>query len=169
MGSRRLGLSGKADVVELLPAESAGRLKSGLPEAVRLPGLVGHWTPVPIEYKRGKPKRDDSDRVQLCAQGLCLEEALQVRVPAGKLFYGLHRRRFDVPFDEALRHRAEEIARRFHELVASGRTPLVYREPKCKRCSLLEVCLPPKSPGMRSVSAYLVREVWTRNAAEEED
>lgn len=67
--SLKLGLIGKADVVEF---------HSGL-------GGKG-WTPFPVEYKRGKPKVDDCDKVQLCAQALCLEEMLGVAVPAGALF-----------------------------------------------------------------------------------
>jgi len=59
--------------------------------------------PFPIEYKRGRPKSHDADRVQLCAQALCLEEMLAVLVPAGALFYGKTRRRQDVAFDSPLR------------------------------------------------------------------
>src|SRR6266542_4457015 len=77
--SLRLGLSGKADVVEF---HRAGDDRPG----TTLPGVSGRWVPVPVEYKRGKPKQDDSDRVQLCAQAVCLEEMLAVSVPSGALF-----------------------------------------------------------------------------------
>lgn len=124
--SLRLGLVGKADVVEFHPPASSG----------------GAARPFPVEYKRGKPKRDDSDRVQLCAQGLCLEEMLSVEVPAGALFYGRTRHRLDVALDATLRRRTEEAAARLHELIARGRTPRAVREPKCESCSLLDLCLP---------------------------
>jgi CRISPR-associated exonuclease Cas4 len=78
--SLRLGLVGRADVVEF----------HAMPEG-------GPERPFPIEHKRGRPKRGDEDRVQLCAQALCLEEILGVSVPAGALFYGQSRRRADVP------------------------------------------------------------------------
>src|SRR5438876_1939248 len=83
--SLRLGLAGRADVVEFHAMPGGG------PEQ-----------PFPIEHKRGRPKAGDEDRVQLCAQALCLEEMLRVSVPAGALFYGRTRRRAEVIFDEAL-------------------------------------------------------------------
>jgi CRISPR-associated exonuclease Cas4 len=112
------------------------------------------WRPYPVEYKRGKPKRDGSDEVQLCAQALCLEEMLAVEIPEGALFYGKTRRRKVVTLTPELRSRTEEAARRLHELIRSGVTPKAYREPKCERCSLLKLCLPPESP-RRSAGRYL--------------
>jgi CRISPR-associated exonuclease Cas4 len=79
--SLRLGLVGKADVVEFHKMED------------------GIWLPFPVEYKRGKPKADDCDRVQLCAQAICLEEMLKVEIREG-LFLRPTRRREDVVFDE---------------------------------------------------------------------
>ena len=81
--SLRLGLTGRSDVVEL--RRSA--------DGVEIPGVSGRWRPYPIEYKRGKPKPHRADEVQLCAQGMCLEEMLGVEVPLGALFYGTTRRR----------------------------------------------------------------------------
>jgi CRISPR-associated exonuclease Cas4 len=133
--SLRLGLSGRADVVEFYQNGSA----------------------VPIEYKRGRPKRDDSDRVQLCAQALCLEEMLGASIPAGVLFYGRTRRRLEVAFDAELRERTEAAAARLHELIASGRTPRAAREPKCERCSLLHLCLPEAVNPHRTASGYFDR------------
>ncbi|HBI41404.1 MAG TPA: CRISPR-associated protein Cas4 [Planctomycetales bacterium] len=128
--SYSLGLIGKADVVEFGEVSGA----SG--------GGVGS-TAFPVEYKRGKPKAHDADRVQLCAQGLCLEEMFGARVEAGALFYGRTRRRTDVAFDEGLRELTRETAGRLHELLRSGRTPAaVYEKKKCERCSLKNLCLP---------------------------
>jgi CRISPR-associated exonuclease Cas4 len=140
--SLRLGLIGKADVVEF-----------HLSQATR------EWLPFPVEYKRGRPKRDHSDEVQLCAQALCLEEMLEVPIPAGALFYGSTRRRTDVAFDPALRGRTEAAAARLHELIASGITPRAVREPKCERCSLLNLCLPDALTPGRSAARYLARSL----------
>jgi len=134
--SLRLGLSGKADAVELR------RLPEGSEEGAVVPGAAGRWRPFPVEYKRGKPKSHRADEVQLCAQALCLEEMLGTAVPAGALFYGQTRRRLEVAFDEALRRLTEESAVRLHQLFTSGLTPRPIREPKCDQCSLLGVCLP---------------------------
>ncbi|HEY2635075.1 MAG TPA: CRISPR-associated protein Cas4, partial [Steroidobacteraceae bacterium] len=98
--------------------------------------------PIPIEHKRGRPKRGDEDRVQLCAQALCLEEMLGVPVPAGALFYGQSRRRTDVAFDDALRRRAEEVAAEVRALFEAGATPPPPAVAPCKSCSLLRACQP---------------------------
>ena len=92
--SLRLGLVGMADVVEFHQDEAAG---------LAVPGLAGRWRAMPVEYKRGKPKRDRSDEVQLCAQALCLEEMLGGPVEMGALYYATPRRRQDVPLDAGLR------------------------------------------------------------------
>jgi CRISPR-associated exonuclease Cas4 len=144
--SLRLGLSGKADLVEFQ------RLPAGEPGA-RLPGHPGSWRPYPVEYKRGRPKTHRADEVQLCAQALCLEEMLGAAVPAGALFYGQTRRRQEIRFDAPLRELTESTAERLHRLIASGVTPPPVREPKCDRCSLLDVCMP--AAPSHSVRTYL--------------
>jgi CRISPR-associated exonuclease Cas4 len=148
--SLRLGLVGRADVVEF--HREAGDLQDGS-AGIRLPGVGGRWRPYPVEYKRGKPKAHHADEVQLCAQALCLEEMLSVTIPEGGLYYGRNRRRQRVALDAELRALTEDTVRRLHELLAGGRTPAAVRAPKCRRCSLLEVCLP--SAPSASARAYL--------------
>ncbi|MCY3676477.1 MAG: CRISPR-associated protein Cas4 [Gemmatimonadetes bacterium] len=150
--SLRLGLTGRADVVEFR------RVREG-EHGARLPGLESRWLPYPVEYKRGQPKWIDCDRVQLCAQALCIEEMLQVAVPAGAIYYGRVRRREEVCFDRGLRETTEKAAQRFRELVNKGETPIVYRAPKCRSCSLLELCLPPRKRRRRSVDGYIAAAV----------
>jgi CRISPR-associated exonuclease Cas4 len=145
--SLRLGLSGQADVVEFRAA-AAG---------VSLPGEDGLWQPFPVEYKRGRPKPDHCDVVQLCAQALCLEEMFQGAVPAGALFYGTPRRRQDVDFSPALRAETEALAARMHELYRLRATPRASYAPKCEKCSLLASCMPKNLGGGRSVERYLAR------------
>lgn len=144
--SLRLGLAGKADVVEFHPVADNGAV---------LAGISGRWQPFPVEYKRGKPKRDRRDEVQLCAQALCLEEMLVVRIPAGALFYGRPRRRYLVEFDAALRTETESLAERLRALIVAGITPRAVREPKCDNCSLLDICLPEANAPKRSAKRYL--------------
>lgn len=180
--SLRLGLVGKADVVEfhrlvdtaddqcpmtsdssaaVMPSDAMAHALPGdaitrtLRIAVSLPGVDGFWRPFPVEYKRGKPKPDDCDKVQICAQALCLEEMLGAQVPAGAMFYGATRRRFEVEFDEYLRETTEDAARRLHELIRSQVTPMARHEKKCRNCSLLEQCLPKLSGRSRSAVRYL--------------
>lgn len=137
--SLRLGLIGKADAVEFH--------REG----------TGVWRPFPVEYKRGKPKPDHSDKIQLCAQAICLEEMLSVSVPQGALFYGKTRRRLDVTFDDALRSETEDTARKSHELIASGITPPPVYAKRCESCSLIGECLPEKMGKRSSVKRYLMR------------
>ncbi len=131
--SLRLGVSGRADVVEFYPD-----------------GQV-----VPVEYKRGRVKAHDADVVQLCAQALCLEEMLGASVPSGALFYGQTRRRSDVTFDRALRDRTRGAAERLRAILTTGITPRAVREPKCDSCSLIDLCLPSAMEHHRTASAYL--------------
>lgn len=150
--SLRLGLVGKADVVEFrrLPQEES---TSG--SGVCLDGVPGVWQPVPVEYKRGRPKPDRGDEVQVCAQALCLEEMLGVEIPGGVLFYGQPHRRYEVSLDEVLRKETEGLAARLHKLTEEERTPPARYEKKCKSCSLVSVCLP-KSMGIpHSTREYL--------------
>ncbi|MGA3085704.1 MAG: CRISPR-associated protein Cas4 [Thermodesulfobacteriota bacterium] len=137
--SLRLGLVGVADVVEFHKISKDS------------------WQPFPVEYKRGKPKADHCDLIQLCAQAVCLEEMLSIAVPCGALFYGRTRRRLDVTFDDDLRHETEETARKAHELIASGITPPPVYEKRCERCSLIGECLPKKIEKKTSVKRYLIR------------
>jgi CRISPR-associated exonuclease Cas4 len=135
--SLRLGLVGIADVVEFHRA----------PEA-------GGWTPFPVEYKRGRPKPDACDKVQLAAQALCMEEMLGIRVSAGAIFYGTPRRREDVAIDDALRREAEQAAERLHALLHAGVTPPPRHDKRCQSCSLLDLCMP-KACGRTGVSEYV--------------
>lgn len=138
----RLGLVGQADVVEF--HHCAGSHAQS-----------GTWQPFPVEYKRGKAKAENWDRVQLCAQALCLEEMLSVKIVIGALFYGRQRRRQIVAFDARIRQETEETVRRLHELVAAGRTPEPKYTSRCQRCSFLNVCLPRAVGRKKSVAGYL--------------
>lgn len=133
--SQNYGLSGQADVVEFRP----------------------DGTVYPVEYKRGKPKQDRCDEVQLCAQALCLEEMLNLRVASGALFYGQRRRRKEIEFDRALRELTQEIIDQTHQLLNGGRTPAAEYREKCDACSLYRLCLPKSCGAARSVSRYMNR------------
>lgn len=141
--SLRLGLVGMADVVEF-------HMNSQISDLGSPPGQ-----PFPVEYKRGQPKPDHCDEVQLCAQALCLEEMLGVAIPAGALFYGTTRRRQDVAFDDPLRTLTVKTTERLHALIGMGFTPGPVYGPKCEHCSLLNVCMPRNVRLGPSVAQYL--------------
>ncbi len=156
--SFEFGLAGQADVVEL-------QLVSGTASI--------HWPPAadqvrrvtPIEYKRGRPKKDDSDRVQLCAQAICLEEMFGVSIAEGALFYGKRQRRTGVDFTPELRAKTVRAAERFREIIETGETPWAKREPKCDSCSLITVCLP-DAMRSRGAAPFVERDFARHLAAE---
>ena len=140
MRSLRLGLIGKADVVEFHKMDD------------------GRSMPFPVEYKRGKPKADECDKVQLCAQAICLEEMLNVEIKKGALYYGRTRRREDIVFDDKLRMETEDAAKKVHALIESGMTPKPEYSKKCKKCSLLELCMPRVSSKASNYLAKVMEE-----------
>lgn len=146
--SRALGISGECDVVEFVRAE----------EGISLPGREGKYILYPIEYKRGKTKITDEDRMQLTAQVLCLEEMFLTEIPQAYLFYGETRRRECVEITEALRAECRRLLQEMHQLYARGYTPKVKRAKKCEACSLRELCLP-KLENRKNVSQYISQYV----------
>lgn len=143
--SLRFGLTGIADVVEL----------HADPVGVCVVGVPGAWRVFPVEYKRGKPKHDNCDALQLCAQANCLEEMLSTSIPAGALFYGETHRRLEVDFSAALREQLADLTERTRRMLAEGRTPRAEYGPKCQSCSLLEICRPQTAGAGKSARRYL--------------
>ena len=139
--SNRLGVMGVADMVEFHKIDAPKDVEGRNVGAV-LTGRSGFWKPFPVEYKRGEPKSHRADEVQLCAQGLCIEEMLGVFISSGALFYGETRRRMEVKFDDELRNLTVSVIQKVHGLVQSGETPPPIYTKGCKACSLYEVCRP---------------------------
>jgi CRISPR-associated exonuclease Cas4 len=146
----RLGFRGVADVVEFHMVSD--RIQ-GL--TCKLDGREGWWIPIPIEYKRGNPKPDDCDAVQLCAQAIALEEMMHITVSRGYLFYGQTRRREEVYFVETLRLRVEVMCQEMHQLMDSGITPKAQKGHRCRLCSLVNYCQPKWTIKHRNVKAYI--------------
>lgn len=130
--SEKLGVTGQCDVVEF------HRCTGG----IQLHGRDGKWQPYPIEYKKGAPKENDADALQLCAQVMCLEEMLACTIEEGCLYYGEPRRRTRVELTPELRSRAEDMLRQMHEYFRRGNTPRPKPAARCKACSLNNICLP---------------------------
>jgi CRISPR-associated exonuclease Cas4 len=122
--SERLGLIGKADVVEFEP----------------------DGTPFPVEYKAGSRAKASwiaaCDELQLAAQALCLEEMLGRAVPAGALFYAKSKRRRTVAIDAALRRRVEEAVAAVRALLEVAVLPAPTIDDRCEKCSLADICQP---------------------------
>ena len=121
VSAEKLGLTGKLDLVEK-------DLQSG--------------ALTPVEYKRGKAKPGNWDKVQLCAQALCLEEMTNQTIATGYLWYWETRRREEVPFDSALREQTLQVIDEVRALFSSKTLPKPVYEKRCKACSLIELCEP---------------------------
>lgn len=130
--SPNLGISGKCDVVEFHKDE----------KGVPIFGWEGKWLPFPVEYKRGEPKQDNCDILQLCAQAMCFEEMLLCEISRGALFYGEPKRRSNVLFTRELRDEVKKATEEMHRLYKKEYTPKVKPTKACRACSLKEVCLP---------------------------
>lgn len=96
----------------------------------------------PIEYKRGSVKKDDWDKVQLCAQSLCLEEMLSTSITVGAIWYMKNRKREYIEIDKLLRYRTIGIINEVRELFSSNKTPPATFDKKCNSCSLYNLCMP---------------------------
>lgn len=117
--SERLGLTGRADLVEFTPEG-----------------------PFPVEYKSGKQRQWGHEAIQLCAQALCLEEMTGQPVPRGAIYYRASRKRREVAFDDALRRIVEETTLAVREMLARGAVPGPSFDARCTHCSLIDTCLP---------------------------
>jgi len=144
--SSKLGLTGICDVVEFHKD----------PDGVPLQNEEGTYLPVPVEYKRGRPKKDKSDISQLVAQAICLEDMLYCTVPRGELFYHETRRRVEVEITEDLKNDVRKTAQRMHEYYQRRHTPRVKTGEHCQSCSLRHICLP-ELLTKESVARYMKR------------
>ncbi|MCI5648976.1 MAG: CRISPR-associated protein Cas4 [Fusicatenibacter sp.] len=139
-----LGISGECDIVEFK------RDDQGVP----LHGQEGNYSVTPVEYKRGSPKADESDKLQLTAQAMCLEDMLCCEVPAGYLYYGETKHRVRIELTEELRAQTRNMLAEMHEMFQKGYTPKAKRTKSCNACSLKNICLPVLG-GKKSASAYI--------------
>lgn len=139
--SKRLGLIGKADVVEF------------------------HGdTPYPVEYKSGPRRQFDNDDLQVCAQAMCLEEMTGKEVPRGAIYHHSSRRRREVVFTSELRRHVEETLIRVRLMLESAILPPPVNDRRCERCSLIESCMP-SVIGEQERTRVLVRELFVAKEA----
>lgn len=142
--SRKMGVSGECDVVEFRRTE----------KGITLSGREGQFEVVPVEYKRGKPKDNDIDVLQLSAQAMCLEEMLCCCIPYGYLYYGETKHRKKIEFEDSLRQKVIDMFEEMHQYYNRRYTPRVKRSKACNACSLKDICLPALGVG-KSASVYI--------------
>lgn len=142
--SDQLQVMGVCDVVEFVPNRNG----------VELNGIEGRYKVYPVEYKRGKPKKNDADILQLVAQAICLEEMLLCEVDTGYLFYNEIKQRVKVTFTSDDKQNVHVMTQQMHDYYQRQHTPKVKTGTFCKRCSLQSICLP-KLMHKRSVKSYI--------------
>jgi len=132
-----LGLTGLCDVVEQHPDGSL----------------------VPVEFKKSKTKDFINDDVQVCAQALCIEESFGVSVNRSAIFFCGSRQRREVELTEELRSLTRKTAFELHRMLESTETPIAIRKPKCRGCSLVDICMPDAMRLKKGVQSWFVAEV----------
>ena len=152
--SYKMGITGRCDIVEFRRDESG----------VSLFGRNGRWLPYPVEYKRGHTKKNDADRMQLCAEAMCLEEILACpRIDEASIYYDETKRRETVILDSVLRNNVISAYNEMHEYFSRGHTPRVKANRSCASCSLAGVCLPKLPDAGGSVFSYIERNILKDN------
>ena len=151
--SHRIGVTGRCDCVEALHSQDGAALPYG----------EGRFVLHPVEYKHGTVREEESYQIQLCAQAMCLEEQFGGHIADGELFYMDAHRRYSVEFTPALREKVLITAVMIQEMLEQQQIPEAKYGPKCKKCSMQEICCPKIK---RSAAAYMKR-VW--NAALESE
>ena len=126
VASKTMGVSGECDIVEFHRCD----------DGIKLFGHRGLYSVYPIEYKKGKPKNADEDKLQLTAQAMCLEEMFTTTISEGAIYYGETKRREVVEFTEELRNNVVEIFQEMHQYYTRKYTPKVKKSKACSSCSL---------------------------------
>ncbi|GGA34776.1 CRISPR-associated protein Cas4 [Paenibacillus physcomitrellae] len=142
--SDELKMTGICDVVEFTQDD----------DGVEISGAEGKYKACPVEYKRGKPKKNEADLLQLAAQAICLEEMLLCPVPVGFMFYNEIKHRVEVPLTVELKDRVRSILLEMRDYYDRRYTPKVKTGSFCNSCSLKSVCLP-EVLNKRSVKSYI--------------
>lgn len=142
--SRSLGISGECDIVEYHKS----------PEGININGRDGLYKIHPVEYKRGEPKKNNEDILQLTAQVMCLEEMLCCDIEEASIFYGKIKKREKVKITDELRDEVRKICLEMHNYMSRRYVPKVKTSTACRSCSLKEHCLP-KLMKISSIKKYL--------------
>jgi len=141
--SKKYGLTGKCDLVEMWFGDNTRTTIERIN---------------PVEFKRGKKKETNVDKVQLCAQAICLEEMLGVSIFSGQMYYFSDHRRTTIDFTEPLRNETLALVQKCQNIIESKKTPpAVYEKKKCDNCSLVDICMPNYTA--KSVQKYIQREL----------
>jgi CRISPR-associated exonuclease Cas4 len=147
------GLIGKCDLVELWYSKDWSVEKVS-----------------PVEFKRGRKKADDTDRVQLCAQVLCLEEMFGIAIEGGQFYYLQEHRRTNETVDASLREKTTALIERIMKIRETGETSMAkYEKRKCDNCSMIDWCMPKSAgDGHKKVGRFIEAQLRLAGRIDEE-
>ncbi|MGB3998035.1 MAG: CRISPR-associated protein Cas4 [Bacilli bacterium] len=149
--SYRLGLYGIADVIEFVRNVKGASIDN----------REGKWLPNIIEYKRGGPKPDERDEVQLTAQAMALEEMLnyEIRIEEAYFYYYKIRRRVKIIINEQLRNLVEKASKEMHEIFSKRFTPDAIKGKNCSKCSMYSLCMPRLTKKKQNIENYINKHI----------
>lgn len=153
IASHELGLYGISDAIELNPSLS-------ISNTIQHPKYPGRWEPVVVEYKHGKPKKNEIDEVQLAAQTMCLEEMYSIHISFGVFFYGELRHRVKVDITDELRNLVRQCSKDMHDMYSKAIIPQAEFNKHCNRCSLCDICMPKITKKSTTVRTYLNNNLY---------
>lgn len=153
IASHELGLYGVSDAIELLPS-------SDINDTILHPKYPGRWKPIVIEYKHGRPKKNEVDEVQLAAQTMCLEEMYDIHIPYGVFFYGEIRHRINVDITDELRDIVRLCAQNMHKIFSDTIIPKAEYGKRCDKCSIKDICMPKIATNCTTVNTYLNKNLY---------
>lgn len=142
--SKELRITGVCDVVELIQDING----------ITVFGEDEKFMVYPVEYKRGKPKKDESDILQLTAQAMCLEEMFVCEISKGFLYYQEIKHRVEVEITNEYKDKVRRVVSEMHDYYKRKYTPKVKTGKFCKSCSLQDICLP-NLMSKHSVKSYI--------------
>lgn len=131
--SNLMNISGKCDMVEAYPNEKG----SCFPFLDKQKYIL-----YPIEYKHGKLRDEEEYILQLCAQAMCLEEMYDCAIRSGAIFYISSHRRVEIELTAELRNKVKNVCEQLCSMLYSQIIPRPEYSPKCRKCSLNEICCP---------------------------
>lgn len=146
--SHKYKITGVCDIVEFIKDTNGINLK----------GKSDKYKIYPVEYKRGNIKKDESDKMQLLAQCLSLEEMFVTKIRSGSIYYNKTRKREEFNFTENDIENFENIVREMHRIYKQKKNPKVRISGKCKKCSVYEICMPNLS-NKEDVVSYINRKL----------
>ena len=146
--SDEMQISGKCDCLEAVRSE----------QGCRIPAAEFPVQLQPIEYKHGAVRDESEYKIQLCAQAMCLEEMYQTSIPAGAIFFLSAHRRLNVSFDETLRQQVRDTVQILWKTRQDLLIPSAEYGPKCKRCSMVDYCMPKLKASAKDYRQKLIAE-----------